>query len=197
MAVTAWKLGTTASQDGSGASWANITRVTAKAASPGQSTSASVLSIGGSKYIVVSGFDFSDIPDGSTIDGFEVRVNAVNDSGPGDSIIDRVYLRKVAGTNVGNNLGPGLTALTLTFSDRTFGGATALAGVSWSTAELKAAGFQVAVGVSEVSGESSTNCYVESVELRVYYTPAASTATTKQPRLGRWLSFLSSLRGRR
>lgn len=189
MAATAWKLGTTATQDGSGTSWANVTRVTAKAASPGQSSSASVLSIGGSKYIVVSGFDFSDIPDGSTINGFEVRVNAVNDSGPGDSIIDRVYLRKVAGTNVGNNLGPGLTALAITFSDRTFGGPTALAGVAWSTTELKAAGFQVAVGVSEVSGESSTNCYVESVELRVNYTdPPPSAGTSFLTRFGRMFS---------
>jgi len=173
MATTAWKLGAAATQDGAGTAWSNIDRVLARAATPGAGTAASVLNTGSSKFIVVTGFDFSDVPDNATVNGFEIRINAAMFGSSYDAIVDRVYLRKDGVANAGNNFGPNYTALPGSFTDKTFGSSSSLGGLSWSVAELKAVGFAIAVGIAEPSGENSTNAYVESVDVRVTYTPSA------------------------
>lgn len=113
-------------------------------------------------------FDFSSIPDGSTIDGVICVVN--NYVSAGSASIDLLQLLNTSRAKVGTNQCATPVALTSSTTNLvTKGSSTDLWGNALTSAWVKNANFGVAIG----NAATSTNADVEVdyVTLEVYYTP--------------------------
>lgn len=126
------------------------------------------------QYLVASDFGFS-IPDGSTIDGFQARVQAAYGTAPSAApVITHIYLVR-GGSTLSSNFSSG-ASLTGSMTDYTFGGSTNLWGLSWTPAQVNASNFQFRFscdsGVN--SGFSSgASPQVDVMWVNVFYTPPA------------------------
>jgi len=117
-----------------------------------------------------TGFDFSAIPDGSTINGVIVRVNAWYRSGQGSGSMDLLQLLDTSKAKVGTN--QCATPVALTTTDTTVitkGSSTDLWGNALTAAWVKNANFGVAIGILATAANADVD--VDYVTIEIYYTP--------------------------
>lgn len=162
---------------GTGTSWVDPTNVFS---SDDTRASASLSGSGSNRFsrdLKVSGFDFSAIPDGSTIDGVVVEIERHVSSTSGSPRDDTIQLMK-AGTAGGTNAASGSTWPT-TDAYATYGGASDLWGNTLSTADIKDSGFGVSIKAVKTAGKSSTTARVDHIRITVYYTAGGGGKPTQ------------------
>ena len=123
-----------------------------------------------------TGFDFSAIPDNSTINGVTVRLNAWYRSGQGSGSVDLCQLLDTAKAKVGTN--QCATAVALTTTDTiiiTKGSASDLWGNALTAAWVKDANFGVAIGILATAINADVD--VDYVTIEIDYTPPAAQIT--------------------
>lgn len=130
-----------------------------------------------------SGFDFSAIPAGSTIDGVQVVINARYTVAIGE--IDLCQLLDASLAKVGTNQYSTPQALTTTAADYTIGGATDKWGNALDAAWVKNANFGVAIGcLAGGFGNNNVDVFIDSVTMEVWYTAPAASDTPITPTVG-------------
>lgn len=139
------------------------------------SVTAATFDAGDQTYVLKAyTFDFSAIPDGSTIDGVIVTVNARYATAAVS--IDLCQLLDVSRAKVGTNKCSTPTALTTSAADYTFGTSSDKWGNSLTAAWVKDADFGVAIGcLAGSTGNSNNDVYIDYVKMEVYYTVGATT----------------------
>lgn len=116
------------------------------------------------------GFDFSSIPDGSTIDGVTARVNAWFRSGQGSGSLDLCQLLDTSSAKVGTNQCATPVALTTTTTTIiTKGGVADPWGNALDAAWVKSANFGIALGVLATAANADVD--IDYVTLDIEYTP--------------------------
>jgi hypothetical protein len=174
---------TAANQDlDSGAAW-----TTAGACDGSNDTRASftVTGLGAGDYLVVSNFNFSSIPNGSTVNGIEVLIERNGDTNGANSVIDNsIVIRKADGTlGSTNKATSGSWSNTdETVTRPTSGGSTDTWDLSWTVGDgdpvtdIKDADFGVAIsGKGAASGGNKTVAgRIDNVQITIYYTPPNS-----------------------
>ncbi len=129
-----------------------------------------------------TGFDFSSIPDNSTIDGVTIRMNSWYRSGQGSGSVDLCQLLDTSKAKVGTNNCATPVALTTTDSTViTKGSSSDTWGNSLTTAWVKNANFGVAIGILATANNADVD--VDYVTIEITYTPppavSAPTVTTQ------------------
>lgn len=127
-------------------------------------------SLGYSTYLAATGFDFSDIPDGSTINGIVVDWYLFCDWGTGNYSDESVYLTFDAATPSGSNKA-GIGTLPTFATAFTYGGAVDTWGTGPTTAAIKDPDFGSLLALSSDSGVGYARA--KYCEITVYYTEAA------------------------
>lgn len=130
-----------------------------------------------------TGFDFSDIPDGSTILGVVVRIRASTGPLSGSYYTSDVRLTSAAfpnGVGQQNKAGPG-QILTTSLTDYSYGGATDAWGESLSTAIIKDPTFGVQVRFTKSNAAASQTVNVDAYAITVYYAPLTRTVYIRNP----------------
>lgn len=132
------------------------------------SVTASTFDSGDQTYrLRCTGFDFSAIPDGSTINGITVKINNARYAN-GTGSLDLCQLVS-SGTPIGNNKYSTPQALTTTATtDYTVGGTSDVWGASLTAAIVKDSSFGVDIGC--LSTGANTDVYIDAVEMTVEYT---------------------------
>lgn len=123
------------------------------------------------ELLVASGFDFSEIPDGATIDGVECKVNTwyANNG----ASVDLLQLLNTSKTPVGTNQCS--TPVALTLDDTTIitkGSSSDLWGNELTAAWVKNSNFGVAIGM--IATANNADVFVDYVTLSVTYTTTAT-----------------------
>lgn len=118
-------------------------------------------------WLVATGFDFSSIPDGSTIDGIVMEMGISASTGNRCSDTD-VYLTKNGTATSGADKATG-TNVTTTEVNRTYGGVSDTWSASPTASEVKASTFGAMIRLAQ--GLGSTTARVDYIRLTVYYTP--------------------------
>ncbi len=170
-------LGATASEaPWSDNDWTTPTNVYADDAATANVIAASYDSPDQTWVLKATGFDFSAIPDGSTINGVIFKANAWYRSGQGSGSMDLCQLLDTSKAKVGTNNCSTPVALTTTNTTViTKGTSTDLWGNALTAAWIKSANFGVAVGILATAANADVD--VDYVTLEVYYTPPAATTT--------------------
>lgn len=171
--------GTGADGTGSGTSWTSPGNVTAS--DDARASVAFGPSTGDSHYLVASNFGFA-IPSGSRIDGIKLEIER-SQSGAAAVKDKSVGLGK--STSVGptsTDKADTSTTWPLAGSEAvaSYGGASDLWGLSWTTTEINAASFCAQVRVTK-SDSVSSSPRIDAIRVTVYYTLAVAlseTATT-------------------
>ncbi len=117
-----------------------------------------------------TGFDFSSIPSGSTIDGVICRVNAWYRSGQGSGSLDLCQLLDISKAKAGTN--QCATPVPLTTTNTTVitkGSSTDKWGNSLTEAWVKDPDFGVALGILATAANADVD--IDYVTLEIYYTP--------------------------
>src|SRR3990167_6677110 len=154
--------------------WTTQTNIYADDGATASITATSYDSPDQSRVLKATGFDFSAIPDGATIDGVIVRVNTWYANG-GVSI-DLAQLLDTNKAKVGTN--QYATAEALGTSDaliKTAGGATDKWGNALTPAWVKNANFGVGLGFLATGADADV--FVDYVTIEVYYTDNNVTVT--------------------
>ncbi|HBB44091.1 MAG TPA: hypothetical protein DCZ83_01735 [Candidatus Yonathbacteria bacterium] len=121
-----------------------------------------------------TGFDFSTIPDGSTINGITARINSYYSAGSGS--IDLCQLFNVSRAKVGTNQCSTVVPLTTnTATIITKGSASDTWGNALTSAWVKDSDFGIAIGILATS--NNTDVHVDYVTLEIDYT-LSNTAPT-------------------
>ncbi len=116
-----------------------------------------------------TGFDFSSIPDGSTINGVTARVNAWFRSGQGSGSLDLCQLLDTSAAKVGTNQCATPVALTTTTTTIiTKGSASDQWGNSLTAAWVKNSNFGIALGVLATAANADVD--IDYVTLEIDYT---------------------------
>lgn len=154
--------------------WATPTNIYSDNASTANVTAATFDNGDQTSVLKATGFDFSAIPDGSTINGVIMRANAWYRSGTGSGAMDLCQLLNVSKAKVGTNNCSTQVALTTTNSTIiTKGSSSDLWGNSLTTAWIKDPEFGVAIGVKATANNADVD--VDYVTLEIYYTPPSTT----------------------
>ena len=122
-----------------------------------------------------TGFDFSSIPDGSTINGVICRANSWYRSGQGSGSMDLMQLLDVSKARVGTN--QCLTAVPLTTTDATIitkGSYNDTWGNALTAAWVKNSNFGVGIGILATAANADVD--VDYVTLEIFYTPPTAAA---------------------
>jgi hypothetical protein len=137
------------------------------------SITAATFDAGDLSYVLKGyGFNFSAIPDGATIDGVEVIINARHGNDVSPVNISLAQLLNVSRAKVGDNQYSSPQTLTTSAAEYVVGGAADTWGNSLTTSWVKDADFGVALGFTAGgSGNSNNKVYVDSVTMKVWYTP--------------------------
>jgi len=168
-------LGTTVSESPwSDNNWTTPTNIYSDNAATANIT-ASTYDNGDQSYVLkATGFDFSLIPNGSTIDGVIMRSNAWYRSGQGSGAMDLCQLLDASRAKVGTNNCSTQVALTTTNTTIiTKGSSTDLWGNSLTTAWIKDPDFGVALGIKATAANADVD--IDYVTPEVYYTPPTTT----------------------
>jgi hypothetical protein len=121
----------------------------------------------GNKLQDYSGFDFSGIPAGATIDGIEVTVEAQgNATSASFPVVDLSWNGGSSWTSTKS----GSTFPSGTDATDTLGGAADTWGRTWSTSELASGTFMFRM---YAAGGSSRDTLVDAIQVKVYYTASA------------------------
>src|SRR3989338_11181128 len=132
---------------------------------------------GDQTYVLkATGFDFSAIPDGSTINGVTARMNAWYRSGQGSGAMDLCQLLDVSKAKVGTNqCATQVALLTNNTTIVTKGGAADKWGNALTTAWIKDPDFGIALGIKSTA--ANTDADIDYVTLEIDYTPPAAILT--------------------
>jgi hypothetical protein len=150
--------------------WDNPTNVFSDNATVASITAASYDSPDQSFVLKASGFDFSVIPAGSTINGVTARINAYQTAGTG--ALDLAQLLDTSLAKVGTNLASTPVALTGTTSTViTLGSAANLWGNALTDTWVANANFGIALGIAATSANADVN--IDYVTLEIDYTASA------------------------
>jgi hypothetical protein len=125
------------------------------------------------------GFTTSDVPTGSTINGFIIRTR-VRGGTNNRAFMQELYVVKGGTTQTGaTNLGEGSgTNWTNVLANRSYGGASQKFGLTWTVADVTDSGF----GLSIQAGRSNTTtAEVAWYEVIIDYTPLVTHTTTGTP----------------
>jgi hypothetical protein len=173
MPDTGFKLATAGASEayaGSDIAWSNPGNVTAS-----DNTYATVVLNSSnlqSEYVKASGFDFSAVPGGATINGVEVRVE-VKASSAAAAHDFHAYIR-VGGGGLSSDKGTGANIAT-SESQVGYGASNDLWGLSLAQSDL--ANLQVLYAVERVSGNVVVS--VDSIDVRVTYTASGGGGTAR------------------
>lgn len=149
--------------------WTAPTAVTADDDTTANVTAASFDSPDQTFVLKAQGFDFSSIPDGSTINGVTARVNAWFRSGQGSGSLDLCQLLDTSGAKVGTNQCATPVALTTTTTTViSKGGAADLWGNALDAAWVKNANFGIALGILATAANADVD--IDYVTLEIEYT---------------------------
>lgn len=123
-------------------------------------------------YLKASNFGLT-VPDGSTIDGIQARIRAVDDLGV--ARITGVIVGK-SDTALGSNLESSYTTISSTPSNYDYGSSTEKWGLTWSAADVRSSTFQVRVMCNcyHTVGMQSGNPRVDAIWIDVFYTENSS-----------------------
>ena len=139
------------------------------------SVTASSFDNGDQTYVLkVTGFDFSGIPAGATIDGVICRINTWYRSGTGAGSLDLCQLLNTSKSKVGTN--QCATPVALTTNNATIitkGSSSDTWGNSLTYDWVTNSNFGVALGIKATANNSDVD--IDYVTLDIYYTPAAVT----------------------
>ena len=116
-------------------------------------------------------FNLAAIPDGATINGIEVRINARYAAGTAS--IDLVQLLDTARARVGTNKAATPQAVTGSLASYTFGTSTDQWGNALTPAWVKDVDFGVGVGM--IANSANTDVEIDYIEINVHYTPPSAT----------------------
>jgi hypothetical protein len=168
MAVTDWKattLGANVSRDSSVATWTTPTYIYTS----DDSYANSLPKNGYTDWLRATTFGFTsgDIPNGSTIDGIEVKIEKHTAGTPGRLIDSALYLRKT-GTQVGNNKASG-DNWAATDTDVIYGGADDNWDAGLAQTDIVSEDFGVDFSFLNTTGTAERG-YVDVISVRVYYT---------------------------
>lgn len=153
--------------------WVTPTNIYSDNAATANIIAASFDSPDQSYVLKATGFDFSAIPDGSTIQGITISTNAFYRTGQGSGSLSLCQLLNTSKAKVGTNLCATPTALTTTNTTIiTKGGATELWGNGLTAAWVKSANFGVALGVTATAANADVD--IDYVTVEVHYTPPAN-----------------------
>jgi len=130
-----------------------------------------------SQKLRATGFDFSVIPDNSTIDGIIVYIYEV-DWAAGTASLDLCQLVN-GGTSLGANRYATPQAVTSTPTTYTRGAAADLWSATLTSAIVKSSTFGVDIGM--IANSANTDVYIGYVQMEVYYTPPAPQSLTATP----------------
>ena len=133
------------------------------------------------------GFTSTDIPVGSTIDGFEVEVRQFK---TGTIVVASTVVKLVkAGTVSGNDFG-NTTDWATSETAVVYGSSSQLGGLSWTQSDVTSSNFGVALSITNVSGFgllSGRNRLVDQIRMRVNYTVGG--ASFDQKKASEFLTF--------
>lgn len=122
-----------------------------------------------SQLLLAQGFDFSGIPDGSTIDGVTCRVNAWYVAGQGSGSIDLLQLLDTNSAVAGTNQCATPVALTTTDSTVITKGSTSDTwGNALTTTWVKNSNFGVGLGI--IATALNADVFVDYISLEIEYT---------------------------
>lgn len=155
---------------GPGIDWSNATNVLSS--NDSYSTASTFGPVNATERLRVTGFDFSAIPDGSTIDGVVVEIERSVTSTSGSPRDSSIYLCK-ATVQAGSNKASGTTWPT-TDAYATYGGVADLWGTTLTTADVKDSGFGILIA-GQITGKASTTFRVDHVRITIYYTASGGT----------------------
>lgn len=142
--------------------------------------SRATVSLGGpftaTRGLRITGFDFSAIPGGSTINGIVVEVErscSSTSGNPHDSYLGLVKAATADGDIYGTNKASGTTWPT---SDAyaTYGSSSDLWGGTWSLADIQNAGFGIDIHVVISGFKVASTVRIDHVRITVYYTGGSS-----------------------
>lgn len=122
------------------------------------------------RVLKATGFDFSSIPDGSSIDGVIARINSWYTAGSGS--IDLIQLLDTTQVRVGIN--QAVTAIPLGTDNAaiiTSGSSTDLWGNALTASWIKDPNFGIGIGI--IATGNNADVFVDYVTIEVYYTPPA------------------------
>lgn len=122
--------------------------------------------------LIASGFDFSAIPSGATIDGIVLDVERSCSNTAGSPRDSSVRLTKDGSTFVGSDKASGTTWPT-TDAYTTYGGVADLWGTTWTLAEIQASTFGVAVSAQRDAVKGFVEVRIDHIRITVYYTGGA------------------------
>lgn len=154
--------------------WSNPTYIYADD-STGASVTAATFDAGDqTELLKASGFDFSVIPGGATIDGVICAINAWSPT-TDKAVVDFIELLSSSGGTTGNNKGStGFTLTTDTAAVYSTGNSTDLWGCALTPAWVKSTAFGVGIGcMAGGAGNNNVDVYIDYLTLQVYYTPPA------------------------
>lgn len=125
-----------------------------------------------SYYLVVTQFGFS-VPSGATINGIVVEIERSENS-PNANAVD-VIIAIVKGGTIGSTNKASATEWPTTDTYATYGGSTDLWGETWTSTDINATNFGVAISSkhNRVSPKGSGIAQIDHVRITVYYTESA------------------------
>jgi hypothetical protein len=169
--------------------WTTPGNVTADDGSTANVTAATYDAPDQTFVLKATGFDFSAIPDGSTINGVTCRVNAWYAAGTGS--LDLCQLLDVSAAKVGTNQCLVPVALTTTNTTViTKGSASDLWGNALTAAWVKDPDFGVALGI--LATAANADVFIDYVTLEIDYTAPPPTGTLATTLAGATLSASGS-----
>jgi hypothetical protein len=189
MAVTAWKAAGTAANDTSAGAvaWDSDDLFTPIAGTEITNddniyAGPQLAGSGASVWLKATNFGFTstDIPTGSSIDGFEIEVRQFK-SGTivvASTVVQLVKAGTVSGSNFGNT-----TDWATTETAVTYGSATQLGGLSWTQSDVTSTNFGMALRITNASSMSPVggrNRFVDQIRLRVNYTVGGASFDPKK-----------------
>ncbi len=141
--------------------------------------SAATFDAGDQTYVLKArGFDFSAIPNGSTINGVTCMVTGRYATAAAS--IDLLQLLDATGAKVGTNQAATPIALSTSSTPYTKGGAADTWGNALDSAWVKNANFGVALGcLAGGTGNNNVDVYIDLVTLEIDYTPPATIDYTE------------------
>jgi hypothetical protein len=152
--------------------WTTPTNVFADDAATANVTATSYDSPDQTFVLKVSGFDFSSIPDGSTILGVTARVNTFFRAGQGTGSLDLCQLLDTSLAKVGTNQCATPVALSSTTTTIITKGSTSdLWGNALTAAWVKNSNFGIALGILATAANADVD--IDYVTLEIEYTPPA------------------------
>jgi hypothetical protein len=156
-----------------GCDWVTPTNVFADDGNTANVTAATFDSPAQTFVLKVSGFNFSAIPDGSTISGVTARVNAFYRAGQGTGSLDLCQLLDTSLAKVGTNQAATPVALTTTTTTIITKGSTSdLWGNALDAAWVKHSNFGIALGCAATAANADVD--IDYVTLEIEYTPPAA-----------------------